>query len=146
MGSSTITRTNIRPLRVVADKMSSDPIACANQSAFIRVVLNQFVARSMPVKSGRELGAEFNCKTADSTTCISLTRAERKHFDRYARAAGRHKFGALVHSALCAHYFPGGAPKATKIDARRPDVLRAVKPNPFAEISDDLRATIRAAS
>lgn len=123
-------RTTIRLVAAVAGKLALDPVARVNVSAFVRVVVDAFVAGGSPIESNRAIGLRLESKVEADPVSLILPRAAFAHFQRYARASGGHSFGSLVSSALALHYFgrpapslsrpaPARAPLAPKLDPDR---------------------------
>ena len=100
-------RTSIRTLCVIIDKLASDP-AAANFSAFLRVVVDSFIAHGNPVESTQVVGVRLNSKTSSRTLAFAVKAEVRDHYLRYCRT-GDFTFGALITSALASHYFSSPA-------------------------------------
>lgn len=98
-------RTTVRFVEAIAERITQDPAAQVNISAFVRVVLDRFISAAAPIETTRTLGIRLNSKTAERPLCLSFPKELGRHYARYAKAAGNHSFGALVASALALHYF-----------------------------------------
>lgn len=110
-GSQTI-KTTVRLLETVSEKLTNDPIAQVNVSAFIRAALDNLIAYEMPIESTKALGIRLNCKTVERPTQFSLPQNLHEHYSAYAKAANGQSFSSLVVSALYTHYF-GAIPVST---------------------------------
>ena len=108
-------RTSIRTLCVIVDKLAADP-AAANVSAFLRVVVDSFIAHGNPVESTQVVGVRLNSKTSDRTLAFAVKPEVRDHYLRYCRT-GDFTFGALITSALACHYFSAPAQPACESPA-----------------------------
>lgn len=122
-------RTTVRLVAAVAARLAEDPVAQVNVSAFVRVVLDAFVASETPVESARSVGLRLGSKVEATPLSLALPRPALAHLKRYARACGGHSFGSLVSSALALHYFgrpglslPPAAPLSPSPDPLAPEV------------------------
>ena len=123
-------RTTVRLVAAVAAKLAQDPAARINVSAFVRVVVDAFVASESPIESTRAIGLRLDSKVEADPLSLIFPRPTFAHFKRYARTYGGHSFAALVSSALTLHYFgrparslslpaPACAPLAPEISSAR---------------------------
>lgn len=100
--------TNVRLLSLIRERTDADPIAALNMSAFVRALVDAFIAREARIESTRLLGMRHRCATDETTTGISLPAELHQHYKAYAAAQGE-SLGSLIMSALALHYF-GAAP------------------------------------
>lgn len=100
--------TNVRLLSLLRERADADPIAAMNMSAFVRALVDAFIAREAPIESTRLLGMRHRCATDEITTGISLPAPLLAHYRAYA-ARQHESVGSLIMSALSLHYF-GAAP------------------------------------
>lgn len=117
MASSSTAITTIKVLQAVSEKLACDPAAKTNFSAFLRVLLTQFVATESIPRNVRSLGREFDSKTCEIPVTISMTKKELGHYKRYLRACSKLageklSLSAMANTALCNYCFPGGAARA----------------------------------
>lgn len=100
--------TNVRLLSLLREQAEADPIAAMNMSAFVRALVDAFIAREAPIESTRLLGLRHRCATDETTTGLSLPAPLLAHYRAYA-AQQQESVGSLIMSALALHYF-GAAP------------------------------------
>lgn len=100
--------TNVRLLSLIRERTDADPIAALNMSAFVRALVDAFIAREARIESTRLLGMRHRCATDETTTGISLPAALLEHYKAYA-SRQKESVGSLIMSALALHYF-GAAP------------------------------------
>lgn len=96
--------TNVRLLSLLREQTDADPIAAMNLSAFVRALVDAFIAREARIESTRLLGMRHACATDETTTGISLPAALHEHYKAYA-ARQQESVGSLIMSALSLHYF-----------------------------------------
>lgn len=99
------TRTTVRLVAAVSARLARDPAAQVNVSAFVRVVLDGFVASETPIEPNRSIGLRLGSKVDAAPLSLIFPRLALGHLQRYARACGGHSFASLVSSALALHYF-----------------------------------------
>lgn len=105
MSPFSTSRTTVRLAEALVERLRADPAAQANVSAFVRVVLDSFLAQGAPIASTRAVGLRLGTKVATQPTSLAFPRHVLAHYRRHARAAGGHPFSALIASALVLHYF-----------------------------------------
>lgn len=105
MPSASHNRTTVRLPVSVTDRLTADPIARLNLSAFVRVVVDGFIASGNPLETTRAHCIRLASKTDATPTSLAVPAQEFRHYRHYAAAAGGHTIGALVCSALVLHYF-----------------------------------------
>jgi hypothetical protein len=106
-------RTTVRLVAAVAARLAQDPVARVNVSAFVRVVLDAFVASETPIESTRAIGLRLGGKVEAEPLSLIFPQPALSHLRRYARAYGGHSFASLVSSALTLHYFGRPAPSVS---------------------------------
>lgn len=127
MSSSPVNRTTVRLVEAVSERLAQDPAAQINVSAFVRVVVDSFIASETPVENTRAIGLRLNSKTAGEPTSLAIPSAIFRHYKRYAKAVGKHSFGALVCTALAVHYFGASARPASCVTAAQVPPVDATK-------------------
>jgi hypothetical protein len=100
--------TTVRLLDAVAERSKCDPAAQPNFSAFVRAVVQAFIASGAVIESTRALGHRTNSKTGQNPVPLSIPDDTLSHFVCYAESNGKFGLGALVNSALVLHYFGPG--------------------------------------